>query len=405
VNIALFHNLPSGGAKRAVYEMARELSARGHSLHEFTFSTADLDYLPLAGIVAQSTVFPLGWLPLMRHRVPMLTPYLNTAIGLLNLRQLDLCSRVFAQTIDANGFDLVFVNDCRFLLNPNVLRYLRTRSIFYCHHGTWHSPNEDPEKGESFIERLKGIYYAPSQWLYRYVEEHAERRNIQAAKRILVNSEFAQERLFSVYRVQSEIVYLGVDTEKFKPINVRHGKYIFAVGAVTYRKGYRFLIEALSRIPTPVRPCLVIAANSEDPSESKYIQKLAQTCKVALRIEKVTNDDYLIRLYSGALAFVCTAINEPFGLAVLEAMACGAPVVAIKEGGVRESVVDGITGFLVERDMESFASVLAQVLDDDSLRKRLGTAGIEWVNRHWTWRHCVDRLEEQFSACIGAVTK
>ncbi|HEY9706982.1 MAG TPA: glycosyltransferase, partial [Oculatellaceae cyanobacterium] len=76
--------------------------------------------------------------------------------------------------------------------------------------------------------------------------------------------------------------------------------------------------------------------------------------------------------------------------------ACGTPVVAVAEGGVRETVIDGVTGWLVERDCEAFVEKLEMLLFSDKMRLSMGQAGVEYVSKNWTWGHAVDLLENEF---------
>jgi len=401
MKIAIFHNLPSGGAKRAVFEMSRVLANRGNLLHEFAFSTADNNFLSIEKIASKSTIISIVWTPYLNHRVPMLTPYLNTIIGLKNLRKLNRFSEEAAKKIDSDNYDIVFVHDCRVVLNPYILRYLTSPTVFYCHHGTWKNPGLDVMVKRSGLEYLKDIYYSPARKIYAKSETKAEHENIKWADLVLVNSNFSQKKVLNKYGIKSEIAYLGVDTKKFHPLKMTKKNYVFSVGVITYRKGYRFLIKALGRISNSIRPPLVIAANSEDPYELDYIRKLASSHHVDLHVERVTDDELLVKLYSQASAFIFTSIIEPFGLVVLEAMACGTPVISVKEGGPCESIIDGETGFLVERDELKFSRAIELILTDVHLSKKLGQQAIDHVRQHWTWKQTVDRLEHIFHQVVS----
>jgi starch synthase len=100
----------------------------------------------------------------------------------------------------------------------------------------------------------------------------------------------------------------------------------------------------------------------------------------------------LIHLHSHASVFVCPSIYEPFGLVILEAMACETPVVASRVGGIPEIVVEGETGYLVDfdpDDLEGFTSALAgrieKLLRDTTTATRMGKAGRERVLQHFGW--------------------
>jgi len=116
---------------------------------------------------------------------------------------------------------------------------------------------------------------------------------------------------------------------------------------------------------------------------------------VDLSIESVT-DEKLVEWYNRAAIVVVASYLEPFGFTPLEAMACETPVVGIREGGFRESVIHNETGFLVDRNTEACAAALEQLLTNEPLRKRLGQTGRRCVEDQWTWARCVDRLEQIF---------
>jgi len=76
-------------------------------------------------------------------------------------------------------------------------------------------------------------------------------------------------------------------------------------------------------------------------------------------------------------------------------MACGTPVVGVREGGVRETVVHGETGLLVERDPRLFADAVSSLLRDPERRDDMGRQGVEYVKREWSWERSVATLERR----------
>ena len=95
--------------------------------------------------------------------------------------------------------------------------------------------------------------------------------------------------------------------------------------------------------------------------------------------------------------------SESFGVAVIEACACGLPVVVSDAGGLPEVVVDGATGLVVPRDdVPALQAALKRLVLDAALRDRLGRQGRAHVERHYEWRRCVDRMERCYTDTIAA---
>ncbi|HYF63604.1 MAG TPA: glycosyltransferase, partial [Herpetosiphonaceae bacterium] len=91
---------------------------------------------------------------------------------------------------------------------------------------------------------------------------------------------------------------------------------------------------------------------------------------------------------------------EPFGLAPLEANACGAPVVAAAEGGVRETVLDGVSGLLVEPTVAALSGGIGRLRSDPAYAAELGRRGRERVLGMWTNEHAIDRLEAHLAQVL-----
>ncbi len=152
-----------------------------------------------------------------------------------------------------------------------------------------------------------------------------------------------------------------MDPERFRPEG-RSRSGILSVGALDESKDPEFAVAAVAKIPKAARPPLTIIYEREQPRMHQRLTKTAARSGVDLRLKRGVTDEVLAEHYRSAAVTLLTARLEPFGLATLESMASGTPVVAVAEGGFRESVISGVNGYLAERDPRTVAARLADVL-------------------------------------------
>jgi len=171
------------------------------------------------------------------------------------------------------------------------------------------------------------------------------------------------------------------------------GDYLLSVGELERRKGFELVIEAVSLLDAKTRPALHIVANAGHPRVRVELEEQARRLGVSLTILVLPPQAVLAREYREAIAFAYGAHEEALGLAPLEAMSYALPVVAVSEGGVVETVGDGLTGFLTERDPILFSRRLRELLESPSLRAELGRNGRALVSERWRTEDCAARLE------------
>lgn len=195
-------------------------------------------------------------------------------------------------------------------------------------------------------------------------------------------------------RSRTSVVPCGVDVDAFSPDGpvAPRGERprIVSVGRLVPRKGFETLICALPRIRGAE---LVIVggpaqADFADDPEARQLQRLAAELGVADRVRllgAVTRGE-MPALLRSADVVACTPWYEPFGIVPLEAMACGVPVVATAVGGIRDTVVDDVTGRLVPpKDPARLGDAIASLLADRDRRAAMGAAGRERARARYTW--------------------
>jgi glycosyltransferase involved in cell wall biosynthesis len=390
VKIAVYHNLPSGGGKRALYAMTRRLAAR-HTIDVYTLACAEHDFCDLRPLAQRHEVTPFKPLPLAQR------PFgrINQGLRALTLIRVHRLQAQIAQRIDATGYDVVFAHNCQFLQSPSVLSYLRTPAVYYCgepprliYEPRIARPYNTLTSRQRAVNRLD-----PFPALYRTTLARLDRKNVRAATCVLSNSAFTRENLYRIYGITAHIGYLGVDAELFHPLALPRENFILSVGMLNPQKGFDFLIRSLALLEQGCRPRLVIVCNNADEREREYLTALAQELQVTVDFRSLIADDELVRLYNRARLCVYTPVMEPFGFVPLEAMACQTPVVGVREGGVRESIIDGETGVLVDREPAALAAAIGDLLDRVAEADRLGKNGRSDVEHHWTWDQSIANIE------------
>ena len=154
----------------------------------------------------------------------------------------------------------------------------------------------------------------------------------------LANSKYVAARIKKYYQRDSIVVYPPVDVDAYKPGKKSEVKdyFLFVSRLVRYKK-CDLVIDAFNDLGLPLK----IIGQGPD---KKYLQ---QKAKSNIEFLGYLSDDEIKKYYSFAKAFVFAA-EEDFGIVPVEAMACGRPVIAFSGGGVKESVVDGVTGVLFD---------------------------------------------------------
>jgi glycosyltransferase involved in cell wall biosynthesis len=214
-----------------------------------------------------------------------------------------------------------------------------------------------------------------------------------SADLLLANSHFTADCIRQIHGREAKVAHFGVDTTAFRPLNLDKQDFILSVGSIMPHKGFDFLVEVVSLIPEVKRPELRIVCNVSDERELAHLHILAKRSRVSLKVEGPISEEELLNRYNEAALLVYTPYREPFGLAPIEAMSCGTPVVAVAEGGVRETVIHGENGFLLERDATLFAETIQALLADYQRRLHLGRRARESVVKTWSWEKSVEQVE------------
>lgn len=228
-------------------------------------------------------------------------------------------------------------------------------------------------------------------------------RTLKQASRIIAVSESTKRDLLELYGVEAErvtVIAHGVDGDVFHPSppeeieRVRRlfgiaGRYLLSLGGIEPRKNLPNLVKAFAQLPADGRPTLVLAGGSVEWNPEGRDALRAALSEVPWQVaERVVLTGYVgeqdkVALLSGAEALVYPSLYEGFGLPVLEAMACGTPIVTSDLSALPE--VAGDAALLVDpRDPSAIASAVERVLDEKDLRRDLRARGMSRA-ADYTW--------------------
>ena len=300
-------------------------------------------------------------------------------------------------------------------------------------------------------EEQLGSGYAMSSWM--------ERTAILDADAIIAVSNGTKTDILRAYpevdASRVHVIYNGIDLKQYRytpqtdaltKYGVDHAKpYVLFVGRITRQKGVKHLVNAVRFLAPGTQ--VVLCAGAPDTPEMEQemrakVEALRRETPGSKRagheqmtrdggraiatgdptgtghnvvwIEQMVTKEEAIQLYSHCAVFCCPSVYEPFGIINLEAMACGAPVVASAVGGILEVVVDGVTGRLVPFDADpvtgfpldadrfsrDLAARIAELMANPSLCAQMGAAGRKRVEETFDWEAIAAQTVELYRGLL-----
>ncbi|HSL35428.1 MAG TPA: glycogen synthase [Arthrobacter sp.] len=272
-------------------------------------------------------------------------------------------------------------------------------------------------------EQLGGGY-AVSSWV--------EKTAYEAAAAIIAVSEGMRQDILRSYPdvdpAKVKVVHNGIDVSQWNRdegediirglgIDPERPSVVF-VGRNTRQKGVPYLLRAAAKLPADVQ--LVLCLGAADTPElaaetARLIEELQSQRSGVILIERMLPRNEVVQVLSHATAFACPSIYEPLGIVNLEAMACGAAVVASATGGIPEVVQHGETGLLVpieqvtdgtgipldpEKFVTDFAEALIEVVSDPARAKAMGQAGRRRAEEHFSWESITETTLEVYRSVL-----
>ena len=379
MKIAIYHNLPSGGAKRALYEYIKRMKVKKIDLYTLS-SSCETKYLPLNKYIQNNYTY----------NIKVKKGFFN----FLNFIYIELpgIQKKIAKDINNRKYDLVFVNHDFFTKSPYLLRYLSLPSVYLCHE----PPRIFYENLQWHISSLKHFFVN----IFLIPRMIIDIKNVKKTSLVITLSKYSKRVLSKIYKIKIMRIKGGVDIKHFTNLRLNRSNNILSVGSISKLKGYEFIIRGIGKIPKLDRPKLIIVDNGG--KDIKYFNKLALKNNVRLDIKKNISDKELIKIYNKAFIFLYFPYKEPFGLAALEAMACGLPVLGVSEGGLRETL--GKENFVIERNINTFVNSLENLIKDKKLVEGKRNKVRKYAEKYWDWNIGTQELLNYFKSISQKTT-
>lgn len=360
MKIAMFYELESGGAKRGANEFGRTLSKK----HVVDLYYIDKEKDSKIDIYFTETFFYPFIAKKWKGKNWKVKVY-KDSIELFHLYQLH---KSIANEIHRKNYDFVFIHPSKFTQAPFILRFLKLPKFYYCqeplrmvYESMFAPKNIDPFR--DLYERC-----------IRSIRKSVDKKNILSADFVFANSTFTKKNIYNAYAIDAKVLHMGVDSKNFAPVDIRKEFDLLFIGSYDFVDGYPLFQDSL-----------------------KLMKKKAKV-KYLLRDEgEWITDKKLAQYYSMVKFVICFGFNEPFGLIPLEAMSCGTPVIALNEGGYKDSVIGGKTGVFVPKDPRLIAKIIDSLLYAENWDKMGKMARNEMV-KNWTWEESIKQMLAYFKS-------
>jgi len=324
MRVAIFHDFfPTiGGGERTVLTLAR---ARDATVYTTEIHRPSIERLGFGDVQVES---------------------LGDLVPRAPIRQMHASLRFATARVDADAY----------VLSGNWVVYAARRhhpNVAYCHTPV----RAFYDLREPTIRRLPSGLQRGVARSYIALHSAADRIAWSAIDRVVTNSENTRRRIRRYHRRDARVVYPPTDVSRYRFEAL--DDFWLSVNRLTPEKRLEIQLDAFRRLP---RERLVVVGGT-GRADARYRETLRPPPNVEIRGE--VDEAELARLYARCRGLICTAMNEDFGLTPVEAMASGKVVLAVDEGGFRESVVPGETGFLLPPNAATFAEKIASLSVED----------------------------------------
>ncbi len=250
------------------------------------------------------------------------------------------------ESFDFSGYDVVISSTSRFA--KGVITKPQTMHITYCHTPSRFLWSFETTSPSDYLRRLEGPLSPSLKLLKKWDLISAARPDLWIS-----NSDWVGKRIAKIYQKEAKTIYPFVDLTRFKDVQNERGEYLLVVSRLVKWKKIELAIDAVKSMDIPLK----IVGSGPDLGRLKS--------KAFKKVEFITeaSDEEVVHLMANCLALlVCH--EEDFGMVAIEVQAAGRPVIAFKNSGTSEAVIDGKTGVIFDsQNVESIRGAVSRLKD------------------------------------------
>lgn len=253
-------------------------------------------------------------------------------------------SWIYWEFLDLKKYDFVISSSHSFM-SKNVKKGTNSFHLSYVQTPPRYLYNEFNE-----LSWLKKIPWSWLFWPIKLVLRNIDKKGAGGPDVLVANSNNVKDRIKKYYGRESVVVYPGVEVGKIKiKSKIVKNDYYVCLSRLVKQKGINLAVNTFTKLRLPLK----IVGNGD---ELIYLKKIAGS---TIKFIENCSDDKKMKVLRGAKALVYTSKEEDFGIVPVEAMAVGVPVIAYRSGGVRETIIEGVTGlFFNDFTVESLTGAI-----------------------------------------------
>jgi glycosyltransferase involved in cell wall biosynthesis len=236
-----------------------------------------------------------------------------------------------------------------------------------------------------------------------------ERANLTGAAAIHVTSELEKAEFAKLGIPVRRVVVVanGIDLPELVKScpgpSAAQRPYVLSLGRINWKKGLDRLVSAMAYVPDAD---LLIAGNDEESYQPR-LEAMVRDLQLSTRVRFLgpVHAEEKWNLIRSATLFALPSYSENFGIAALEAMACGCPVVVTPEVGLAAAIGDAGAGIVVNGESKELGAAISALISDPLRRTRMGEVGKKLAARDYSWARIAEQTEQLYERCLEKQAK